>query len=104
MLLFISLFTLIIAQMVGVTELVTLFAPLVIFGVTEVIKYFLPTLQAKIPGWLVISFVVPGLSMLLAYLVPNAEFGFWLQVGYGLGAVFVREIINQFQTLFGAKE
>jgi len=102
MFLFITLVTLVIAQIAGVMELVTLFSPLVVFGSTELIKYFLPTIQTKIPGWLVISFLVPALSMLLAWLVPSTEFSFWIQVVYGLGAVFIRELMKQLQDLFGS--
>jgi hypothetical protein len=98
------LVTLVIAQVMGVTELVNLFAPLVIFGATEAIKYLLPTISTKIPGWLVISFIVPALAAILALLLPNPALGFWLQVGYGLLAVFIREVITQFQNLFGTSK
>ena len=90
-------FIAIIAQIVPV-EIITLFAPLVIFAATELVKWLLP----KLPGWTIVSLIVPLLSITAAWLagliVPGLAF--WPQVIFGLLAVFINELIKQLKQLF----
>lgn len=83
----------IIAQVLP-TEIIALLAPIVVYAVTYVVKWALP----KIPGWTIVSIVVPGLSVLAAFiatlLVPGLSF--LIQVVLGLLAVFVANLIKQF--------
>jgi len=77
------------------TELIALLAPVVVFGVTYLVKWAIP----KLPGWTVVSIVVPLLSVIVAWvaqlLVPGLSF--LLQVVLGLLAVFINELIRQLQ-------
>ena len=90
-------------QIVGTPELITLFSPLIVYVSTLLVTYFLPTIERKIPGWLVLSFVVPGLSLLLTVLLPATAVGFWPQFLYGLLAVFINEVIDKLKKAFGSQ-
>jgi hypothetical protein len=87
----------IIAQIVP-TEIVVLFAPLVIFAAAELVKWLLP----KLPGWSIVSLIVPLLSLISAWLITAVVPGstFWPTVLFGLLAVFVNELIRQLKQLF----
>ena len=73
--------------------LINILFPLVVWAITELIKKFGPT----IPGWVIVSVLVPALSAVIAYIgtlvVPEST---WL-VSFVLGflATFVRELIKQ---------
>jgi len=86
----------IIAQVLPI-EIILLLAPIVVYAVTFVVKWALP----KIPGWAIVSVVVPVLSAIAAWVATmvNPELSFWLQVGLGLISVFVNELIKQFQQI-----
>ena len=86
----------IIAQVLPI-EIILLLAPIVVYAVTFVVKWALP----KIPGWAIVSVVVPVLSAIAAWVATmvNTELSFWLQVGLGLISVFVNELIKQFQQI-----
>ena len=77
------------------TEIITLLAPLVVYGVTELVKFILP----KLPGWAILTGVVPLLSVVAAFIatliIPGL--GFAVQVVLGLLSVFVAEAIRQFK-------
>jgi len=90
-------FLAIIAQIVPI-EIITLFAPLVIFAATELVKWLLP----KLPGWAVVSLIVPVLSLIAAWIAQSIVPGlaFWPQVIFGLLAVFINELIKQLKQLF----
>jgi len=88
----------IIAQVLPI-EIILLLAPIVVYAVTFVVRWALP----KIPGWAIVSVVVPVLSAIVAWVATmiNPEASFLLQVILGLLAVFVNELIKQFQQLKG---
>lgn len=74
------------------TDLIVILTPLVVWGATELIKYALP----KVSGWVIVTLVVPLLSLGAAYIAPLlVETDFWLQFGVGLLAVFVNELKKQ---------
>ena len=85
-------FLVIIAQIVPI-EIINIIAPLVVFGATAVVKWGMP----KLPGWTIVSVVVPALSLIVAWVVTmiNPELSFVLHVILGLLAVFINEIIRQ---------
>ncbi len=83
-----------IIAVVMVSEIITLLTPLVVFGVTELVKFMLP----KVQGWMILLLIVPLLSLLLAWLsdlLIAPDLGFWPQFIYGLLAVFVKELFKQ---------
>ena len=74
------------------TDLIVILTPLVVWGATELLKYALP----KISGWIIVTLVVPALSLIAAYIAPLlGATDFWLQFGVGLLAVFVNELKKQ---------
>ena len=74
------------------TDLIVILTPLVVWGATELLKYALP----KISGWIIVTLVVPILSLIAAYIAPLlGATDFWLQFGVGLLAVFVNELKKQ---------
>jgi hypothetical protein len=85
-------------QVVGAPDFISLLTPLVVYGVTELVKWAIP----KIPGWLIVSFLVPLFSIAVTWisgLLSSPEMNFWIQVAYGLLAVFIREILHQFSQI-----
>lgn len=83
-----------IATVILATELVTLFTPLVVYGVTWIVRKFAPGL----PGWVVVMLIVPLLSLAvvaLTGLLGQTSLTFWQQFAYGLLAVFVNELYVQ---------
>jgi len=97
----IALIFAVIAQVLP-SELIILLAPLVVFAVTYLIKWLIP----KIPGWTIVSIIVPLFSVIAAWVAQmiNPELSFWLQVGLGLISVFVAEIIKQLSQVLTAKK
>ena len=94
MLLFIAL---IFAVTIIASELVTLFTPVIVYGVTYLVKKFLP----NISGWIIVMLVVPLLSLAVAWLttlLASSELTFWEQFGYGLLAVFINELFAQLKS------
>jgi len=91
----------IIAQVLPI-EIILLLAPIVVYAVTFVVKWAIP----KIPGWAIVSVVVPVLSAIAAWVATmvNPEASFILQVFLGLLAVFVSELIKQFQQINTVKK
>ncbi len=90
-------FITLIAVVIIASELVTLFTPLIVFGVTYVVKKIVPS----IAGWIIIMLVVPLLSLLITWvsgLLANTGLTFWEQFGYGLLAVFINELFKQLKT------
>jgi len=78
------------------TELIAVLTPVVVYAAVQLFKLVLP----KIPGWALLSIVVPALSALIAWitqLLTAGGLGFWLQLVLGLLAVFVNELIKQIQ-------
>ena len=74
------------------SDIVLILAPLVVWGATELVKYILP----KVSGWVIVTVIVPLLSLAAAYLAPLlGATDFWLQFGVGLLAVFVNELKKQ---------
>lgn len=74
------------------TDLIVILTPLVVWGATELLKYALP----KISGWIIVTLVVPILSLIAAYIAPLlGASDFWVQFGVGLLAVFVNELKKQ---------
>lgn len=90
----------IIAQVLP-TEVISLLAPLVVFGATQLVKWILP----KLDGWIIVSIIVPLLSVIAAWVAQliNPALAFWSQVGLGLLAVFVAELIKQLGQLVTKK-
>ena len=86
---------LIIIAVILPTEIITLLTPLILFGCTALVKWLYP----KMPGWLILSVVVPVLSVLAALIVTLIipGLGFFIHVALGLLSVFVAELIRQFQ-------
>lgn len=90
-------FITLIAVVIIASELVTLFTPFVVFGVTYVVKKIIPS----IAGWIIVMLVVPLLSLLITWvsgLLANTGLTFWEQFGYGLLAVFINELFKQLKT------
>jgi hypothetical protein len=83
-----------------VEMLLALLAPLVVFGVTELVKILLP----KLPGWSIVGVVVPALSALAA-IIANLTVGsaFVTQLIIGLLAVFINELIRQLKQIGASK-
>ena len=74
------------------TDLIVILAPLVVWGATELVKYILP----KVSGWVIVTVIVPVLSLAAAYLAPLlGATDFWVQFGVGLLAVFINELKKQ---------
>jgi len=76
------------------TELIAVLTPVVVFGAVQLLKLVLP----KIPGWALLAIVVPVLSAVVAWIsqiIVGGVIGFWAQVGLGLLAVFVNELLKQ---------
>ena len=85
---------LIIAALIVAEELVALITPLVVYGVTELVKKFL----GSVSGWVIVMLIVPLLSIgvtWLSGLLLNTGMSFWEQAGFGLLAVFVNELLKQ---------
>ncbi len=76
-------------------EIINLLAPVVVWVAVKAFKWLLP----KVPGWTILSIVVPALSAVAAWIVSliSPESSFLLQVILGLLSVFIAEIIRQFQ-------
>ena len=86
------MFTFIVITLIAVIlpmEIIALLAPLVVFGVTELVKYVLP----KLPGWAILSAVVPLLSVIAAFIatliIPGIGFGAF-QAPCNKGASFLK--------------
>lgn len=80
------------------TEQIILYlTPAIVYLATELVKWLLPRLQ----GWLIVSIIVPVLSLLAAYLTSFIIQGdnIWLQAFIGLLAVFVNELIKQLKQI-----
>ena len=80
-----------------ITQIVFLLTPLLVWLATKLVRYVLSSL----PGWVVVLIVVPILSIVITSLASIfSSFGdsFWVQVVYGLLAVFVNELVKQFKT------
>ena len=78
------------------SEIIAILTPIVIFLVVQASKY----ITGKISGVYIVALIVPLLSLAVAYLtdaVANPELSFWGQFGYGLLAVFVKELLKQLQ-------
>lgn len=76
-----------------VSQIVVLLTPVVVWLVTQLAK-FLFNVSGK---WIPII-IVPVLSIaitLLAGFIPSVDTNFWVQVGFGLLAVFMNELIVQ---------
>lgn len=74
------------------TDLIVILTPLVIWGATELLKFALP----KVSGWVIVTLVVPVLSLVGAYIAPLlGASDFWVQFGVGLLAVFINELKKQ---------
>jgi len=82
-----------IAQVLPI-EIINLLAPLVVWAAVQAFKWALP----KVPGWAILSVVVPVLSALAAWIATliAPESSFVLQVVLGLLSVFVAELVRQF--------
>ena len=85
---------LIFAVLIIASELVAILTPLVVYGVTWLIRKFVP----NVAGWFIVMFIVPLLSLGITWvtgLLGNPELTFWGQFAYGLLAVFVNELYIQ---------
>ncbi len=94
-----TFFVLVLLQVVGAPDIVSLFTPLVVMLVTELLKWAIPKLQ----GWIVVTFIVPLFSILVTWvttLIANPEMTFWIQVVYGLLAVVINELYRQLKQRF----
>ena len=80
-----------------VEQIVLILTPLVVFGVTEFLKFILP----KLSGWIIVSILVPLVSLAAAWVTSLTGVGgdFWAQTGVGLLAVFVNELIRQLRQI-----
>lgn len=78
-------------------QIILILTPLIVFLVTELVKYLLP----KVSGWIVISIFVPIVSLVAAWVSSMVISGdnFWAQAGIGLLAVFVNELIRQLKQI-----
>lgn len=79
------------------TELVTYLLPFVVYIVTAIVK----ALGPKLPGWVVVSLVVPALSAIGSYVgtlvAPGSS---WLVAfGVGLSATFINELVSKLMGL-----
>lgn len=77
------------------SEVINLLAPIVVWSAVQLFKWALP----KVPGWAILSVVVPLLSAIAAWIatIVAPETSFLLQVLLGLIATFIAELIRQFQ-------
>jgi len=77
------------------TELIVVLTPVVVYLAVQLFKVITPVL----PGWVLVSIVVPIASALIAWITQllsaGGDVGFWAQVVLGLLAVFINEIIKQ---------
>jgi len=78
-----------------ITEIIVTLTPIVVFLAAQLIKL----VKGAIPGYVITVFIVPLLSLgytALSQLVVSPEISIWLQLGYGLAAVFVYELYKDF--------
>ena len=88
------LISMVVAVIIIAAEVVTILTPLVVYGVTWLIRKFVP----NVAGWFIVMFIVPLLSLGITWvtgLLGNPELTFWGQFAYGLLAVFVNELLKQ---------
>jgi hypothetical protein len=74
-------------------DIIAALTPIAVFGAVQLVKFVV----GRVPGWIVVTFVVPVLSLAVAY-VPGLiveGIGFWQHFGLGLLAVFVNEFYRQ---------
>ena len=77
-----------------IQTLIGLLTPLVVYGVTEIVKITLPAIK----GWGIVAIVVPALGFaatLVTNLVTTAGPAWYVQFGLSLLAVFVNEMLRQ---------
>ena len=65
--------------------------PFIVWGVTAIVKKIKPL----VPGWVLVSVVVPLLSVALALAGNYAGNNIFIQFGLGLLAVFIAELLKQ---------
>jgi hypothetical protein len=75
------------------TEIILAFTPLVVFFATQAVKWAL----GKVSGWVVVTIIVPALSLIVAWVsgLVIGELNLFPQVGVGLLAVFINELYRQ---------
>ena len=77
-----------------VQAIIGILSPLVVWGVTQIIKAILPSIQ----GWGIVAVVVPVVGLLVTLvtnLVTNAGPHWYFQLALSLLAVFVQEFYKQ---------
>jgi hypothetical protein len=75
--------------------ILAILTPLIVFGVTQLVKLLMP----KLTGAGIVGFVVPLLSLIQSWVATaiKPDMSYWMLVLLGLLAVFVNELYKQFK-------